>query len=137
MLTIFFSTFLRYKKNLKAFYIVHPTFWTKVSHWNIQNCYVYIFTEFLFWIDDDLVVHNIHGASHQSQGTLTSRCRAFILRHFQGSIRDTRIHHRVRYDGKWGELFNTVVTHLVNLSRKWQHWDRILLLEGINCVALL
>lgn len=25
--------FYRYKKNLKAFYIVHPTFWTKMMTW--------------------------------------------------------------------------------------------------------
>lgn len=29
----------RYKKNLKHFYIIHPTFWTKVSNKNIViNC---------------------------------------------------------------------------------------------------
>lgn len=31
---ILFSPFtFRYKKNLKAFYIVHPTFWTKMMTW--------------------------------------------------------------------------------------------------------
>lgn len=28
-----FPPFPRYKKNLKAFYIVHPTFWTKMMTW--------------------------------------------------------------------------------------------------------
>lgn len=28
-----FSGRFRYKKNLKAFYIVHPTFWTKMMTW--------------------------------------------------------------------------------------------------------
>lgn len=28
-----FSSRIRYKKNLKAFYIVHPTFWTKMMTW--------------------------------------------------------------------------------------------------------
>lgn len=34
VLLFFLSRFRhRYKKNLKAFYIVHPTFWTKMMTW--------------------------------------------------------------------------------------------------------
>lgn len=34
VLLVFLSLFRhRYKKNLKAFYIVHPTFWTKMMTW--------------------------------------------------------------------------------------------------------
>lgn len=34
VLLVFLSLFrYRYKKNLKAFYIVHPTFWTKMMTW--------------------------------------------------------------------------------------------------------
>lgn len=31
--SMWFCIFFRYKKNLKAFYIVHPTFWTKMMTW--------------------------------------------------------------------------------------------------------
>lgn len=50
--------------------------------------------------DDDLVVHDVHGAGHQDEGPLAARRRASLLGHRQGPARDSRLHHRVRYGGK-------------------------------------
>ena len=39
----------KHKKNLKGFYIIHPTFWTKVSlTWNIFAFFYFCLNPFLF-----------------------------------------------------------------------------------------
>lgn len=63
--------------------------------------------------DDDLVVHDVHGAGHQDQGPLAAGRRTSVLGHRQGPARDSRLHHRVRYGDKRHSLLPTRHQHFV------------------------
>lgn len=63
--------------------------------------------------DDDLVVHDVHGAGHQDQGPLAARRRTSVLGHRQGPARDSRLHHRVRYGDERHSLLPTRHQHFV------------------------
>lgn len=63
--------------------------------------------------NDDLVVHDVHGAGHQDQGPLPAGRRTSVLGHRQGPARDSRLHHRVRYGDEWHSLLPTSHQHFV------------------------
>lgn len=50
--------------------------------------------------DDDVVVHDVHGARHQGQGAHAARRRVPLLRHGARPARRARLRHRVRHDGE-------------------------------------
>lgn len=49
--------------------------------------------------DDDVVVHDVHGAGHQGQGAQPARRGVPVLRHGAGAARRARLRHGVRHDG--------------------------------------
>lgn len=102
----------KYKKNLKAFYIVHPTFWTKVMSSNMISLNLFNkyndFVKFHQWLsyilknvtDDDMVVYNVYGSGHKTEGAQLTWSRVPLFCHVTWSTGNTCIHNRIRYVGK-------------------------------------
>lgn len=57
--------------------------------------------------DDDVVVHDVHGAGYQSQSAQSARCGVLVLSDGERPARGTRFRHRVRYDDKRSALLPT------------------------------
>lgn len=108
----FFCGHYRYKENLRALYVIHPSWWFKVAIINRSSssslyCYITLFSpsSIALW----LVVSDIHSWWNQGESALSDWSAVSLRHHQPWSDRHTSVCDRPRQSSEFGASPNVLL----------------------------